>query len=499
MSTWNATNSKSPCFQFERVQAAHLPILVSPEFPTPLLFAEHVPFYINIPLVQAVGSGCDGTGSCWSKAQQEHTLVPEGPALTEVLTGGGSTQIVTTASTNKAVYWFESYSPVATDGYDAVGSIILIGATQGSSTGYLQIHSSQSVENNVAQAPFYAAEIVPKTTIIANKSQWGVVGRGGNNANCMLMYTDVTLAGVSVPLLQVFGWNDRLYFGNGGQSGTYGAYHGVTSATTYAAFMPVGETPAIANANIRYVDTTMTMLPGALPDMDTTATDNGAANLQWSLVALPLTTVSASAYLLTACAVPFSGQCVSGMPVCAPWGCDAPAAKTCQAVAKSYPTLAAPAFAGLCNIDSTTGKPFPKVQGAVLLATPDCACMNPTQSTYAEPLALNKTYVELMAWAGEKNFTALTDAPAKSWWPACGNPNSKCMSALKTVNDATASTIPSAVTQACTLSDTRPSSSATSKLLSGDIAGIVLGSIGGVLLIIIAVHYFTGMSGVTRK
>ena len=310
MQVYQGTDVTSPCFHYDAVVAARLAVFNYPEFSTPLLFCHSMPFTMQIPIINAIGPGCDSVNPCWASSQFAGAVEPEGPSLTELATNAltGSTQIVGEKSAVRAVYAFERYVTKEEDGYPVAAgtAVILLRATQPQvgTTGYIRMSSNTPT---TGFAGFHAAEVVSKVDAIASKVMWGVIGRPPVSnaqpkaaAKCMLMYADATFT-AAAPMVQMFSWGNTLYFSRGqaaaDASGTHAALHGVTT-THY---------PSISFKKIVYSAKTMTLLPSLLPEFDPTALETGAANIQWSLHALRVSEMAATVYSDAYCSTVCSG------------------------------------------------------------------------------------------------------------------------------------------------------------------------------------------------
>ena len=327
MPNFQGKDVTGPCFNYDAVVAAKLAVFNTPDFSSPLYFCHSLPFTMAIPIVNSIGPGCDSVHPCWAISQFTGAMEPEGPLLTELATNQvtGGTQIVGSKSAARAVYAFERYVTQADDAYPvAVGTavtLLRVTQPQGGSVGYLRM--SAAIQKTGFPG-FYPAEIVSKLDAIASKTMWGIIGRAAAATNapdagsaaasvkCMLMYSDSNFV-TGLPMLQMFSWGNSLYFSRGdagaSASGTHTALHGVTS-TAY---------PAIPVKNIVYDALTMMLLPNLLPEFDAKAPDTGAANLQWSLHALKLSALSATAYAGEYCYTSCSGPTpkLGGSGVCA--------------------------------------------------------------------------------------------------------------------------------------------------------------------------------------
>lgn len=425
MSTYFATDISGPCFSYEKVVAAALPIMNTPQSPAPLYFCRAMPFNIGIPLVKALGPGCDGKNLCWASGQQVDHSLPEGPYLTEWTLGGASdrfpTHIVPDTSAYKAVYAFQQYQPSPADGYTWMNpkeAIILIYAVQpNGSSGYLVIDPEVTGDS---VTPLYATKLVTLDEAIKANVQWGVIGRNvqdlGAANTCILMYYDKVLCGLekrALPLMQAFSWQNGLYFSRGtaatGSSGTYAAFHGVTK-TQYSDFSP---SVTFTNDNFQYDPTTLIAINSYLPQFDATNPDNGALNFSWSLELLPISSLSANVYSETYCEGLTSTGCRNGAPECTQWVSQGPAGIRCQAVRTASPTKDIRATAQACSDPGA-------------LHFTECRCLNATLTKVPEPTLYNSTYTEFMQWlqgTGLSSLNVLATYPPECWWPSCTTAN----------------------------------------------------------------------------
>ena len=308
MARYKGSDVTSPCFNYDSVVSARLPIFNSTQFASQLLFCHSMPFTIEIPIVTAVGPGCDSVNPCWVSSQFASGAEAEGPGLTELVSDPVTKGklIVSLKSPSRAVYAFEKYVTAAADGYPVpVGTpIILIRVTQpGGDTGYLHMHTHAASEVGASSLDgFFPTETISKIDAVAAKIMWGVIGRPAPSTNCMLMYFDANLTSGALPMLQMFNWGNVLYFSRGkttsDTSGTHTAFHGVTT-NAY---------PSIPVKKIVYFARTMTLLSNFLPEFEPTDLETGAANIQWALHALPMSELAASVYADAYCSTVCNGM-----------------------------------------------------------------------------------------------------------------------------------------------------------------------------------------------
>ena len=357
MARYKGSDLKGPCFNYESVVSSRLPIFKSKQFSSPLLFCESMPFTIEIPIINAVGPGCDGGSPCWASSQFSGFVEPEGPALSELVTDPVTQgkRIVGKKSPTCAVYAFERYVPALGDGYPVpVGSaIILIRVTQpGGASGYL--HMQSGLGDSSAFPSFHPSATFTKLEAVSSKVMWGVIGRA--DGNCMLMYSDSTLTS-ALPMIQMFNWGNELYFSRGttqsSSTGTHAAHHGVTT-TSYAS-IPV--------SSIVYSGGTMTLVPDLLPEFDANNLETGAANIQWTLNALPMSELSASVYTGTYCEA-----------TCGPSGPVLSTAASCSRVQRMFPSTVRPLTcpSPSSNTDTKTQRILAMVSFSVGLAEIIC-------------------------------------------------------------------------------------------------------------------------------
>ena len=279
---YNGTDLSGPCFDYDAVVAAQLPLFAASAFPSPLLFCKSLPFYMEVPLIRAVGPGCNGVSACWASSQFLGFTEAEGPLLTEL-----NNRIVGTASPSAAVYAFERQSGVDAQ---SVSAILLTVLQPGGSVGYVTM-SPAALPALTNAGQFYATQVVTAAAARDAGVKWGVLGVPGT-PNCVLMYSDAHVD--TAPLTQMFTWGNTLYFSSGsvsqGSTGTHTAYHGVTTIAN----------PGVPTANILY-SPALTILPGQIPPFSASDIDSGVLNVQWTLKALPLSALSARVYMDTYC------------------------------------------------------------------------------------------------------------------------------------------------------------------------------------------------------
>lgn len=275
---YNGTDTKSPCFNFDAVVAAQLPLFQTTD--APLMFCGSLPFHLEAPLIAKVGSGCDGKTACWSRSQFMTSVEDEGPWLTELPDG----RIVRQDSPNAAVYTF--HRQVGLTG------ISLQVVQTGGVSGFVTI-SSTGVPDLTNTGAFYSTQVVTAAEAAAVKATWGVIGVPGST-NCVLMYSDINLS-TALPLTQMFHWGNTLYFSSGsadqGSTGTHAAMHGVSTIAN----------PSLTVKTLTYTSTNMMLIPNQLRPFDGTNLDSGTLNVQWTLKPLPLTQLTAHVYMDTYC------------------------------------------------------------------------------------------------------------------------------------------------------------------------------------------------------
>ena len=340
-SKYSAKDISGPCFNFDRVIASNLGVVNTGELgssaPT-LCFCDGMPFTIQVPIIKALGSGCDGTNPCWASSQFTGVEEAEGPYLTEATgsTNAGSL-IVHESSASKAVYSFERFVPAPADGYP-VGEntpVILLRVFQPAtkafpaSSGYVQMLGTPIPD--IPATTMYPTVIVDKAQAVSNKVMWGIIGRD-MTTNCMLMYRDalLTQGQTALPMTQFFNWENTLFSSRGlaatGSSGTHSSFHGVVTTPT-----------AMSNLDIVYNEH-MTLIPGSLPEFDAAYIDSGAANVQWTITALPLTMLTARIYGTRYCTsrcrgafAHYSGTVCSAVEALFPALLNSVSKTTCQA------------------------------------------------------------------------------------------------------------------------------------------------------------------------
>jgi hypothetical protein len=277
---YNGTDATSPCFNFDAVVAAQLPLFQCASMSTPLLFCSSLPFYVESPLIATVGTGCNGKSACWASSQFLKGVEEEGPWLTELPDG----RIVGVNSPTAAVYTFQRQEGSA--------AILLQVVQPGGVSGYVTI-SPTAVPDLTNTGSFYVTQVVTAAEALAAKAQWGVLGVPGSS-NCLLLYTDATFP-AALPLTQMFNWGNTLYFSSGsvsqGSTGTHAAVHGVTTIAN----------PSLSANTLTYLSTDMTLLSNQLPAFTASDLDTGTLNVQWTLKALLLTQLAAHAYTDTYC------------------------------------------------------------------------------------------------------------------------------------------------------------------------------------------------------
>ena len=339
MLRYSAKNVLGPCFNFDAVLAASLKVFNTTDIGSTMCFCDGVPFTIQIPIVAALGAGCDGTNPCWASSQFTGFREREGPYLTEATESVNSgSLIVGDASALKAVYTFERFMPSPADGYP-VGQntpVILLRVWQPSTisspafSGYVQMLGTPVPD--ISSTTMYPTTIVDKAQAVSNKVMWGIIGRD-KTMNCMLMYCDALTPGQNaLPMTQGFNWGNTMYTSRGiaenGSSGTHSAFHGIVTTAT-----------GLSELDIVYSKDNMTLVPGCLPEFDPLNVDSGAANVQWTVTALPLNMLSARTYSNRYCKPQCSGAfahyysdaACRGLESAFPTLLNAFSQKTCQA------------------------------------------------------------------------------------------------------------------------------------------------------------------------
>lgn len=284
-----ASNVNGPCFNYDAVVKAALPVFTTPQVSEQLLFCEALPFTLSIPMLTKLPQGCQGTEPCSARGQRLHTIHDEGPAITEIPHGGTSDEfpkvIVSESSNAKAVYAFERYAPKST--------ILLTVVQPGGSVGYLAM--SETLSGNDATG-LYPTTTLTRGQAIQKQVQWGIIKSASPLDECILMYYDSTLA-KALPLVQLYSWGNTMYLSRGavtgGSTGTFGVFHGVTPN--------IKSFPTLNPDLIVYDPTTLMQQPRVLPTFSANQLDNGASNMQWLLKALPLNSLSAHVYSTTYC------------------------------------------------------------------------------------------------------------------------------------------------------------------------------------------------------
>ena len=402
----DAITPDSACFQFDAVLAAYPAVFSGPDSKGAFMFCDNIPFTIQLQSAFALQS-----------FNTSQAPVPPGPCLTENrITDPQPTPTppsLVVETNTKDVPW--SYQFVR-----GTANQILIYAFDGTGgMGWLTLASNAGCWGRKTSCLLSSQALAE-----AHDVTWGVVFQNnsagaGVSTQVFLLYADST-TGSDVLLMTCIGGNDALVGCDDlvSTAAVVNVYHGAYDPGTDR---KSSKSPFLA-ANFTYN-------AGSMEVNLVTAgiTPSPLASWQLFLVGGAPSPANVGNYINRVCmsVVDEGCACFTLTPPCAKctvFTSLTPRGLGCLAAAAINPDEANAAYQTLCGIDPVTQTvldPNPPSSSAVM-STPDCMCMNYTQSPFVQPgLPENSNYRQFQQWISSTGASFKSSGNTMCWLPSC--------------------------------------------------------------------------------
>ena len=283
----------------------------------------------------------------------------------------------------------------------------------------------------------YVSNLVPRQAALAAGVKFGVVASGstlaGANTAMVLLYTDNTLSGKTY-VVSLIGGNDavsstsipwlppsQIVASSTTAAGSIQwLYHGF-----YVSPSAANGTNVFDTSTLTYCDVTMQLTVNP----DNNLPKQSVFNLALWMLDLAPDPVSGSTktfmtnFMESYC----SGVTTADDKSTVTWFNGklggSPNAYLCTN-ARNFDVINGDAFLmNLCGVNPVTKTPYAKGSGQyasdAILATKDCSCINYSQSTYAQPVLLNKNYADFQTYLSNNNINFQPGGDYRCWWPSC--------------------------------------------------------------------------------
>ena len=461
------SDTNGPCWNYDKVYDAELPVFNSTlskikEGPV-LYFVEGVWFHMaNVTLLNWTQPwnndnidrenktyGKDQFDNQWDHNNDHNTNRKKGPYRTEQHAFAEASPndnfydwayLTDQADDGHAAFYrFEEYRPAAGEypgRADKTMPVILIFAVQ-----VLKVFNPQLATKGylvmASNNPYKSYMVSTRAQAVAMEARYGIVGTeaGINKQSVVLAYCDNTL---TTPLqLSLYALDGNIY--NAALASADVSYNSVTMITTGTVSTDV-QWALVLPLNVRGTK------DAANTDMDDLNLDDAVQTYLLNRCMgidkePPETSGAASKSSPASKSGPASGPasgpgsafkddvCSTGFSSCTKFFSNTTSGLTCQDAAKLSKSAATNAYKAVCGMKMDQKGPNPlyaknttKWQAyAPALATPDCACINYTQSTFKQPGLFNKDYEEYMAWKQAMLIPDLGSPDGHCWWPSCSN------------------------------------------------------------------------------